>query len=442
MWARTPVGWTSALSPRTPRGRRSQWQWSPCLPLPRPSCLARFLGVTLLGIFILIRAFPEAVQQVLDCRTRETIVKYLGEFVALDQRERAGALVRLVWLVDACAGLVAMAIVFVTAGVASRYVVHDPSATWLVAVYAVSQFVGTLDSASGSVVRVFDRFGIASAMSISQAVVRFGGILTALLLGGGLASLIYVLVAVEVAYTLGSMCISLTLLRRRIGFSLCGRLAAIRERRKEVLRFLLNTNIAGTLKMSTDKLVLVIIGALGGAPVAAQFKVATQTGGSLMLFSDPFYQVIYPSLSKMVARGQWAAVFAGLKRMQRIIYAVALPLGAIITVLIIYLIVPVFGEEFRPAIWPGVVILWAVIPNVLFFWLRPLLLSLSESARLAKYRGIASALQLGITLLLVGPWGTLGAAAGMFVMQWLYAGLEMALVIRRRRRLLEEAPTA
>jgi O-antigen/teichoic acid export membrane protein len=179
--------------------------------------LVRVLGATLLGIFILVRIYPEVVQQVLDCRTRETIVRYLGEFVALNQRERACALVRLVWMVDAAAGLAGMAVVFATASLAVRYIVHDTALVWPMALYAVAQFAETLDSASGPVLRVFDRFKFASMMGVGKCLVRFAVILAVLLSGGGVVPLIYALVAVEITYLLVSSCISISLLRRSIG---------------------------------------------------------------------------------------------------------------------------------------------------------------------------------------------------------------------------------
>ncbi len=404
--------------------------------------LARFLGVTLLGFFVLIRAFPEAVQQVLDCRTRETTVKYLGEFVALEKRAEAHAVVRLVWMVDAATGLIAMAIVFATASLAAKYVVHDPGSTWLVAIYATSQFVGTLDSASGSVVRVFDRFGLASAMGVFKSIARFTAVLVALLLGGRVATLVFVIVGVEMAYTASSTWITVSLLRRYVGFRLWGSIAAIRDRRREIVKFLLHTNIAGTLKMSSEKLVLVLVGALGGADIAAQYKVASQTGSSIMLFSDPFYQVIYPSLSRLVARREWQAVFSGIKRLRRITLSFSIPAAAVASGLMIPLTPLVFGSGFKPAVIPGIIILWGVLPNVCFFWLRPLLLSLSEAGRLVRYRAVASGVQLALTIALVPFIGTLGAAAGLLVMHWLYATLEIRLTASWRSRLKEEGQLA
>jgi O-antigen/teichoic acid export membrane protein len=102
----------------------------------------------------------------------------------------------------------------------------------------------------------------------------------------------------------------------------------------------------------------------------------------------------------------------------------------------------IFGTGFRAAVIPGVVILWAVVPNVLFFWRRPLSLSLGLAGRLLRYRAVASALQLTLTLLLIRPLGTLGAALSMLVMQWFYAGLELRLIVSWRRKLLEGGTTS
>jgi O-antigen/teichoic acid export membrane protein len=402
--------------------------------------LARYLGVTALGYFVLVRAYPEVVQQVLDCRTHETMVKYLGEFVALDDREGAGALVRLMWVVDVAAGLIAITITLATASIAARYIVHDSAAVWLVAIYALSQLVGTLDSASGSVLRVFDRFEVASVLGIARAVARFAGVLAALVLGGKVAALIYVLVGVEVAYTVAGSWVAVSLLRRRVGFKVWGTIRALSERRKEILKFLLHTNVAGTLKMGGDKLVLIIVGALGGAPIAAQYKVASQMGSSLMLFSDPFYQVIYPSLSRMVARRQWDSVFSGLRKLQRTALAAVIPAAVVASGLMIPLIPLVFGKEFGSAVIPGIVIMWAVVPNVAFFWRRPLLLSLLETGRLMWYGAALTVLQLVVTLLLLKPLGALGGAVGVIVAQWLYFALEMRLVRSWRLRLAGAPP--
>jgi O-antigen/teichoic acid export membrane protein len=404
--------------------------------------LARYLGAAGLGLFVLIRAFPEGVQQILDCRTGETVIKYLGEFVALEDRERAHAIVRLIWLVDAAAAVIAVAIVLATASVAARYVVHDPTVAWLVAVYAVSQFANTLDSASGSVVRIFDRFGLASVMGVCRAVAHFLGILLVLVLGGGISALIYLLVGVEVVYSAAATLVALWLLRERIGFRIRGTTAILGVRRREILKFLLNTNLTGTLKMSADKIAVIIIGAMGSAVIAAQFKIASQVGSSLLLFSAPLYQVVYPSLSRMVARRQWGAVFGGLRRLQRVMLAATIPLAAVICGLMVPLLPIVFGQEFTEAVIPGIVIVWAVVPPVVFFWRRPLLLSLGQSGRLTQYRAIASAIQLAMTVLLVRPVGALGAALALVVMHWLYTALEIRLASSWRKRLLHEEPGA
>jgi O-antigen/teichoic acid export membrane protein len=404
--------------------------------------LARFLGVTLLGVFFLIRAYPEAVQQVLDCRTRDTVVKYLGEYVALDQHDRAGALVRLIWLIDVVAGLIAMAIVFSTASIAARYVAHEPTATWPVAAYAVSQFVGTLDSASGSVMRVFGRFGVSSVMGVYRSVGRFALILVVVLLGGRILALVYAIVAIQVAYTAASTWISVSLLRKHVAFRAWSGMGAIGEQRRQILKFLLQTNIAGTLKMSSEKLLMIVIGALGGAPVAAQYKIASQVGSSIVLVSDPLYLVIYPTLSKMVARKQWEGLFGGLRRLQRIMVAFTVPAAAVASGLMVILIPVVFGEDFAPAIIPGIIIMWAGLPEVTLFWLAPLLFCLDQASLLVKYRALSSVVQLIVALALVPFIGATGAAVSLLAMHWLYFTLKIRLGEKCRQRLQPQESAA
>ena len=404
--------------------------------------LVRFLGATVLGLFILVRVYPEMVQQILDCRTRETIIRYLGEFVALNQRDRAASVVRLVWMVDAAAGMLAMAVVFPTIPLAARFIAHDPSVAVPMALYVVAQFAGTVDSASGPVLRVFGRFKTASAMGAVKHTVRFAAVVAVLLLGGEIVPLIYTMVVIEVAYLLVSTCISLSVLRKSIGFRVRGTVQAINDRRREIIKFLVQTNVASTLKMTSEKLVMVVVGALGGPAVAAYYKVATQVGSSIMLLSDPLYVVVYPSLSKMAARKEWSSMFAGLSRLGRIATAVALPAAAIATGLMFVLVPAIFGSDFSKAVLPAIIVLWGVIPDVIYFWAGAVLACLDQVGRLVRYRAIASAIQLAIAASTIPFIGTIGAATSFLAMHWIYTGLRLRLALSCRNRLLAEKAVA
>ncbi|MCA1706190.1 MAG: hypothetical protein LC808_24160, partial [Actinobacteria bacterium] len=56
--------------------------------------LAHFLSPHGLGVFILLIAYPEAVQQLLDFRVRDGMTRYLAGFLAQGRRREAVAVVK------------------------------------------------------------------------------------------------------------------------------------------------------------------------------------------------------------------------------------------------------------------------------------------------------------------------------------------------------------
>ncbi len=156
-----------------------------------------------------------------------------------------------------------------------------------------------------------------------------------------------------------------------------------------------------------------------------------------MLFSDPFYQVIYPSLSTMVARRQWESVFSGLRKLQRTALAVVIPVAIVISGLMIPLIPLVFGKEFGPAVIPGIISTLGGSAK------RGVLLASSAAAQSARSGpssvvwGGLSALQLMLTLALVRPLGAIGVAISVTAAAWVYFAFEMRLVRSWRVRLVD-----
>jgi O-antigen/teichoic acid export membrane protein len=403
---------------------------------------ARVLGTSAFGAYVLIRAFPEAVQMFLDCRTRETIIRFLGEFVATGDNEAGGAVVRLVWVVDAIVGCLAFLLVFALAPVAATIVVHDTASAGLIRLYAVGMFASTLDSAWGSVARVLDRFRLSAVVGTVGSLLRFTLVTSAILLGYGVGGAIAGRVIAEVVYAAIAVAVALGLLRRGIGFRIFEGFKAVRRRRVEVFKFLLYTNISGTLKMSSDKLAVLLVGALGGARVAALFKVASQMGTAPLLLSDPFQGVVFPMLSKAVARREWDSAKQGMKQLTLIGVSVVLPTAAILSVTMPQLVALLFGRGYESASAAAVVVLWGVAPAIVIFWLRPLLLAMGE-ARLTMYIGAAASLaQVAATAALMPAFGLIGAAGALLAMYWLQAGLQLGMLSRVRDRMTSRGVVA
>ena len=117
--------------------------------------LARYLGRDVFGVYLLVLAYPQAVQAILDFRTREAMTRYLGEFVTLRQKEYAVAIVKLLWLIDLLVAAAAFAIVVGTASFVAPHLTEDPNGAHLMQVYALAMVLGAIDNTAGTILQVF-----------------------------------------------------------------------------------------------------------------------------------------------------------------------------------------------------------------------------------------------------------------------------------------------
>ena len=104
--------------------------------------LSRYFGRTDYGVYLLVIAYPEAVQLLLGFRTREAITKYLGGFLARDEKREAVAVVKLLWVVDLAVVILAFAIVFVTAPLVAPHLTGASSSIALTRLYWSAMLLG------------------------------------------------------------------------------------------------------------------------------------------------------------------------------------------------------------------------------------------------------------------------------------------------------------
>ncbi|MBA2504689.1 MAG: oligosaccharide flippase family protein, partial [Thermoleophilaceae bacterium] len=225
--------------------------------------LARYLGARELGVLLLIIAFPEAVQKLLDFRVKDAMTRYVAGFLEQGRKADAVAIAKLLWVVDVGVSLMAFAFVAATASLAADLLLNDADLGRLMIVYAIGQLFGALDSAGGSILRAIDRFSLSFIAGSVAAALRFGFVLVAVLLGAGLEGLVWARVAAEV---LGTLLLGAVSLRAFLPLVWEHRSAPIRRLRPqfaEIRRFLLSTNLIGIVRTASTKLDTLLVGALG-----------------------------------------------------------------------------------------------------------------------------------------------------------------------------------
>ena len=394
--------------------------------------LARYLSPARFGTFVLIIAYPEAVQQFLSFRVPEAMTRYLGEFVTRTKRAEAVAVVKLFWLIDVVVAALAFVVVALTAGFAAHHLLHDRSLGRLMIIYAAGTFAASLDTASPTILRVLDRFPLSFAAGSTLALTRLGVIVTVVALGAGLEGLVWATVAASAVATVVAAVLALVALAPIVWSERRAPISVLRGRLNEIGKFLVSTNLAGSIRLASAKLDTLVIGLLTGPTTVSIYRVAVQLGSAPLNVSDPLLVAFYPSFVRLHTLGRFREVFAIGRRTTVILAALAAPAVVVLAYKSDLIIDLTVGRKYEKAALPFVILLLSVVPVVVFFWTRAGILTLGRADVVLKIVAVAAAVQLALIFALVPPLGATGGALGLASMNLLVAGLQLAYLYRGR----------
>lgn len=397
--------------------------------------LAHYLGPTTLGVLLLITAYPDAVQQLLDFRVRDAMTRYLTGFVAQGRNREAVAIVKLLWILDVAVSSVALLIVIATAAIAAELLVNDSGDARLMIIYSVGLFFGSLDTASGPVLRALDRFALSFAAGSASSVVRLGLVAGVIVAGGGLEAIVWARAGAELMTTLLQGSVGLYVLARLLWKDRGAPVSLLRDRFGEIGRFLVNTNLAGVLRLASTKLDTILVGLLASPATVAIYRIGIQFGRLPVLVADSLYTAVYPAFVRALATDRLDQVRQIAYRISIVMAAVSVPVGLALALKSESLMSLLAGSAFRSAGPVFAICLLGVLPHLVFFWTQPLMLAAGHAGSLLKIMSVATVAQLSTILLLVPGLGAKGAAAALAVMYIVAVALQLAFV--RRRRLLE-----
>lgn len=396
--------------------------------------LARYLGPAAFGTLLLLIAYPEAVQQVLDFRARDAMTRYLGGFLAEGRTRDGVAIVKLLWLVDAAVGLLTLLFVVATAWIAAELLLGDSSQGRLMAIYAFGLFFGTLDTASGSVLRVLNRFALSFAAGAGASVGRLGLILGVVLAGGGLEPLIWARAGAELLTTL---LLGAVTLHAAVPILWTDRHTPIRVlggRFREIIRFLVSSNLIGTLRTASTKLDVIVVGLIASPVTVGLYRIAVRFGTTPLMLGDALQAAVYPRFARDVVLKRRDPMRHIASRATLIIGAIMLPVALIAAIVGHDVVTLLAGSAYGAAGTAFTLCFAGASLAVLFFWAPSLILATGHASRLLAVVAAAVVTQFAGLLLLVPPLGAPGAAAALVASQLLLVTLQIAFI--RRRRLL------
>lgn len=263
--------------------------------------LARILGVEKLGLLSLIVAYVKILNQFLDFKVWEVAVKYVGDFWESGRKEHARSIIKLSYLVDISSGVFAFVVSIVLAELLNTYFIKSENGTVYIVIYALSLLVSTANSTSQAILRVYDKYKNITFANLFQTSVRLLLVSVALFSGYGIKGVLISYVASSfLGFAVLQFLVNKVLKRHNLSGWINARLGLIKDKFREIAHFLINTYLVSTLKtVNENNFAIIVLGYFAGKEAAGLYKIARSMVKVLSKFTDPVYQVLYPSLVRL-----------------------------------------------------------------------------------------------------------------------------------------------
>jgi O-antigen/teichoic acid export membrane protein len=382
---------------------------------------ARLLGAADFGILGIVTVFVANVNRLFSFRMGEAVVKYMGEALAQEDKQRAAAVVKAAFAIEAGTSILAYLALVLLAPLGAVYFAHDGQSTRLFLMFGVSILVNAISESSVGFLQVTNHYKSQALINLLQTV------LVATLLGfaavsqAGLEWVLAIYLLGKAVLGAGPAVVALYWLPRVLGWDWLRAPMAGLPPLRQLARFALSTNFNGTVNMLARDSELPIVSFFFGNAAAGYYKIALALINLVVQPINPFISTTYPEITRAIANREWpslrlllqrvtiistawtAAVTAGLVLFGRpLLFHSWTLLGRTFEVL----------SEYAPA-YPIVLILLVGYGAAnIFFWNRPLLLAQGRAEFPFRVSFWAMLVKVALTLVLL-PRTDLWVAAAL-----------------------------
>jgi O-antigen/teichoic acid export membrane protein len=208
------------------------------------------------------------------------------------------------------------------------------------------------------------------------------------------------------------------------------RLARLSQRGRDLLRFAVNRNINGTLRLVTRDSEALWLGALTSPLQVGYYKIARAIINFVAMPVDPLIRTTYRELSIEVARSRWENV-RYLLRSGTLLSAVWTLPASLFLILFGKQVVSIYGPNFLPTSYESLLILLVgVMVSNLLYWSQMVLLPMGMPEFPTKVQAIGALLMIAGMLVLVPLAGSNGMALLMSAFLVFTVGVSVVKTMR------------
>lgn len=390
------------------------------------------LGTTQYGLWALVGSLV-AFGSLLDLGVGEAVVKYVSEFRAKDDDETAAQLISTALVLYLVLGLIVIVIGVVLAPIVP-HIINVPAderstASWLVVITAVGVAVELPATTAFSVLRGLHRFDLMNLIGSLAIVTLALATVGVVLLGGGVLAV----TAVAIPLTLVWQIPAIWAIRRAAPGLRFGFRDAQRSLVRRVTTFgtaLFGIQVAETLKTKSDEFV---IGAALPVAAVSPYSVARRLSTLPVLLAFGFVRVLMPLASQLHAQGRapllQGVYVSGMRLTIGLFTAVAGGLMVFAAPFLAAWIGPDFADDADIV----VLLTFSGLCQALLLHASQVLQGMDRHRPLVVFALGSAVLNLGLSIVLVGPMGVQGVALATLVI----TALELCCVVPFATRIVD-----
>lgn len=379
----------------------------------------RLLGVAGLGTLGAITQFSGLINRLTSFRMGDLVVSYVGEYSSQDKPTHAAAVFKAAGLVEITTSIVAYGLVLALSSFAASLLAPDQDLSGLFAFYGLTVLVNLMAESANGLLQIFDRYRLIAMITFGQSVLTLGLIAGAYFMHGGLRTVVAAYLAGKAIWAVSISAAAIWQAGQAWGSGWWrAPLSLLSSRRREMVRFAISTNVTGTLTLITRDSEMLWLNALSTPLQAGYYKLALAFTNVLLIPVDPLISTTYREVAREVGGKRWENVRYLLRSGSLISAAFTIPAALGLALLGPWIISLTYGQSFLPAQGPLLVLLAGVLVINIFYWNRNTLLPMGMPEFPTKVYLIGAILRVIGILLLVPLFGAVGMAAllsGFFI---------------------------
>lgn len=264
--------------------------------------IIRFLDVEKFGIYGIILASVGTINQFVDFRIKEAIIRYVIEYFSLKKVEKALGMINLCYLLNFLTGIIAFLIILLISPLIAQFLLKDIGLKHLIIIYSVILIISALNPTSEGIFQAFEKFRNLSIISNIGIFFELSFIVTAIIING---ELIGIFIAILISKFVNSFILNIMaykIVKEIMGKNwFAGDIKLLRPDSSEIIRFLINTNITAFLKIFVTNIDILLLSYFKGPYASGIYKIALSIIAVLFVPITSLNKVLYPWLSKFIS---------------------------------------------------------------------------------------------------------------------------------------------